>query len=140
MRVRLVRVEWVRLRLENWALWKAREAGGGLGFASASSFLTEKVDQGRDGYRECVIPVDGIEAGVTDQAVTALRDSHSHLHVTLVSMYVRGAGIKATARSLGKAESTIHGHLEQADRVLSAWFGQRSELRLAEARRNSFTS
>lgn len=135
-----MRIEWVRLRLENWALWKAREAGGGLGFASASSFLTEKVDQSRDGYRECVIPVDGIEAGVTDQAVTALRDSHPHLHATLVAMYIKGAGIKATARALGKAESTVHGHLEQADRALAAWFGQRAELKRAEARRNSFTA
>ncbi len=134
-----MRIEWVRLRLENWALWKAREAGGGLGYASSSSFLKEKVDQSRDGYRECAMPVDCVEAMATDKAVQELLVGQSHLHRTLMLMYVQGAGIKGTAQALGRAESTVHGHLEQADRAIAAWFGQRAELRQAEARRNSFT-
>ena len=35
----MARIEYMQLRLNNWALWKVREAGGGLGFASQSAFL-----------------------------------------------------------------------------------------------------
>ena len=67
----MARIEWVKQRLENWALFKAREAGGGLGFASQSSFLGE-ADSSR--YRESRIPIDDVDASVTDEAVESLVD------------------------------------------------------------------
>lgn len=120
----MARIEWVKQRLDNWALWKAREAGGGLGFASQSSFLGE-FDATR--YRESVIPVDDVDASVTNEGVEALKPARTHLHDCLVCIYLEDRGITGTARQLGKAESTIKAQLEQADLALSVWFIQRHE-------------
>ena len=120
----MARIEWIKLRLNNWAEWKAREAGGGLGFGSQASFLREA---GQDGYRESVVPIDDVDASVTDQAVESLRAGKGHLYATLQCMYVQGLGVKLTARKLAKGESTIKAHLEQADRALSQWFGERAD-------------
>jgi hypothetical protein len=46
----MARVEWVKQRFENWALWKERENRGGLGFYTSSSFTWTMVDT--SGYRE----------------------------------------------------------------------------------------
>jgi hypothetical protein len=43
----MARIEWVRQRLHNWALYKERESGGGLGFATQSVLLAER----SSGYR-----------------------------------------------------------------------------------------
>ena len=59
----MARIEWIKLRLNNWALWKDREQSGGLGFASRSSFLREA----GQGYREAVIPVDDVDAAADRQ-------------------------------------------------------------------------
>ncbi len=120
----MARIEWVKQRLENWALFKAREAGGGLGFASQSSFLG---DGASTRYRESVIPIDDVDASVTDQAVESLKPARSHLHDCLRCIYLEDRGIIGTARALGKADSTIKAQLEQADLALSVWFIQRAE-------------
>lgn len=127
----MARIEWVKQRLDNWALWKERESSGGLGFATRSVLLAEP----RDGYRESVIPVDEVDAALTNDAVESLKPARVHLHATLHHIYIAGIGIKETARRQAKAESTIKAHLEQADHALSAWFGER-----AEKKRNSFTT
>jgi hypothetical protein len=57
-RIRMARIEWVRQRLENWALWHERGRGGGLGYATQSVLLAERVD----GDRQAFVPVDEIEA------------------------------------------------------------------------------
>lgn len=121
----MARIEWVKQRLNNWALWKAREMGGGLGFATQSVLLAEP----RDGYRESIIPVDDVDAGLTDTAVESLRPAREHLYLTLHCIYVRDMGIKGTARHVCKAESTVYAHLDQADLALAAWFGERAEKR-----------
>jgi hypothetical protein len=120
----MARIEWVKQRLENWALWKARERGGGLGYAAQSSFLIERVDNDR--YRESKIPIDEVDAGVTDQAVTALRAALPDLHRTLDGIYVRDWGTQGAMARLGKDRSTIYAQLDQADRWLQAWFIERS--------------
>lgn len=119
----MARIEWVKHRLENWALWKDRENSGGLGYATRSVLLSEAVDR----YREAVIPVDDVDAAVTNQAVESLRPTRSHLYITLQHIYVAGIGIKETARRMARAESTIKANLEQADHALSEWFGERAE-------------
>ncbi len=120
----MARIEWVKQRLENWALWKVRERSGGLGFASRSSFLRE-VDSSR--YREAIVPVDEVDAALTEQAVEALKLGHGHLHKTLHCIYVDGIGIKGTARVMARAESTIKAQLDQADHLLKRWFDTRAE-------------
>lgn len=126
----MARIEWVKQRLENWAMWKERESRGGLGWASQSSFLREAA---QGGYRESKVPVDDIDASVTNQAVESLRLTRSHLYVTLDAYYVRGLGEKESARRLAVAESTIRARLDEADRALVLWFGERDEKRKALA-------
>ena len=126
----MARIEWVRQRLHNWALYKERESRGGLGFATQSVLLSER----GSGYRESVIPVDEVDAALTDQAVESLRPVREHLYLTLYCIYIYDKGIKGTARHTCKAESTVKAHLEQSDSALAAWFGERAE------KKKSFTT
>ena len=119
----MARIEWIKLRLNNWALWKARDAGGGLGFATRSALLREP----SGGYRESIIPIDETDASLTNQAVESLKPARTHLWDTLQCIYIKDTGIKGAALRLGKAESTIKAQLGQADHALSAWFGERAE-------------
>jgi DNA-directed RNA polymerase specialized sigma24 family protein len=128
----MARIDWIKHRLDNWALWKARESGGSLGFSSTTSFLHEAT---ADRYRESRIPVDEVDASVTDQAVESLKPDRPHLFETLVCIYLLGVGIKETARRTYKAESTVKAHLDQADQALAAWFRDR-----ADRRARGFTS
>ena len=120
----MARIEWVKLRLNNWALWRAREQAGGLGFAAQSAFLQEVVDR----YRESVLPVDETDASVTNDAVESLKTTRPALYDCVRTFYVDGpGGPKATAHRLGIAVSTVHAQLDQADVALSAWFLERAE-------------
>jgi hypothetical protein len=121
----MARIEWVKQRLDNWALWHERMAGGGLGFASQSSFLKE-VDSSR--YREAWVPCDEVEAGVTDQGVASMKDPHQHLFETVIAIYLEDSGIKGAAVRRRCAESTIHAHLSQADAYLARWFTERKRV------------
>lgn len=123
----MARIEWVKQRLNNWALWKARESGGGLGFATQSVLLAERVDR----YREVDISttIDSTDAALTNQGIEALKPDQVHLHSVLHCIYLHDTGIKGAALRLGKAESTICANLEQADRALELWFRARSEAR-----------
>lgn len=125
----MARIEWVKHRLENWALWHERGRGGGLGFNRQAAFLRECVDGGRDeGAR---VPVDEVEASVTHQAVESLKLGNGHLYKTLQLIYLRGVGIKQAALDMRRAESTIKAQLEQADARLAAWFGERQRQQMA---------
>lgn len=121
----MARIEWVKHRLNNWALWKARESSGGLGFHSQAAFLG---DANTDRYRESVMPVDEVDASLTNTAVESLKDTRPHLYMTLQHIYVQGIGIVETSRRMARAESTIKANLDQADHALSEWFGERAEL------------
>lgn len=123
----MARIEWVKLRLDNWALWKDKESSGGLGWASQAAFLNEA---STDRYRESRIPIDDVDAGLTNTGVESLKaPPRSHLYETLQLIYPRGLGIRETARRTGCAESTIKARLEQADRVLADWFAERKQAR-----------
>lgn len=127
----MARIEWVKQRLENWALWHERQRRGGLGFASQSAFLREVVDCSR--HEGPQIPVDEVDASVTHEAVESLKLGKGHLHKTLQLIYLRGIGIKAAAEQMHRAESTIKAQLEQADAALAAWFSMRAERRASQA-------
>lgn len=119
----MARIEWIKHKLDNWALWKVREACGGLGWATQSVLLANRVDESRD----TPLPVDENEARQTDQAVESLKLGRGHLYMTLKHIYIDGIGIKATARQLGRAESTIKAQLDQADHALRDWFNAKAE-------------
>jgi hypothetical protein len=121
----MARIEWVKQRLDNWALWHERMTGGGLGFASQSSFLKD-VDSSR--YREAWVPVDEVEAGVTDQGLASMKAVHEHLFDTVSAIYLADTGIKGAARRRLCSESTIHSHLSQADAYLARWFTERKRV------------
>jgi DNA-directed RNA polymerase specialized sigma24 family protein len=136
----MARIEWVKHRLDNWARWKEREQRHGLGFYSQSAFLRVAVDG--SGYRETSIPVDDVEARQTDDAVQALLTEHSHLHRTLVLIYLEDAGIRAAALRLACAESTVKARLEQADHHIATFLRLRSQEQEAKelAAKKSFTT
>lgn len=114
----MARIDWVGFYLDNWALWKARQQDGGLGFRSESSFLGD----GGSGYREAIIPINDCDASRTDRAVESLRPGRPHLYDCLYAYYVDDLTILGCAMKLGKAESTIKAQLDAADHALSAWF------------------
>lgn len=127
----MARIEWVKQRLSNWALWLERRDSGGLGFPSQSSFMREATTPG---YREAIIPINDVDASVTDDGVQALRLVRPYLYDCLHCIYVQDLGIKGTAIALYKAESTISSQLCAADHALSAWFSER-----ASKKEKSFT-
>lgn len=136
----MARIEWVKQRLDNWALWKEREQRGGLGFYTSSSFTWTMVDT--SGYRELMSTVDDLEAQETDNAVQALLADHPQLHRTLVLIYLEDTGIRNAALKMAKAESTIKANLDKADHTIAAWLRLRAQAKEeAQARaKKSFTA
>jgi len=115
----VARIEHIKRRLDNWALWKARQNDTGLGFHSRSILAVDVWMRGS--YNGASIPHFEDEASETDEAVTALKLGRGHLYTTLDCIYLRDLGVKATALRMQRAESTIHAQLEQADRAIAAW-------------------
>ena len=136
----MARIEWIKHRLENWALWKEREKRGGLGFATVSVLLANRVDQSRDSP----LPVDETDAAATDLAVESLKLWRGHLYVTLHHSYIAGIGVRETARRMARAESTVKANLDQADHALSEWFSVKAEINAAKKKameaKRSFTT
>lgn len=124
----MARIQWVALRLNNWALYKAAETSGGLGFKTSSAYLTVKVD---GGYRDSAIPVDETDAAVTDLAVESMRVGRAYLVDTLYCCYIThpayndAAPRTRQAQVLGCAVSTVASRLDEADRALQSWFANR---------------
>lgn len=124
----MARIEWVKQRLFNWALWKEREGRNGLGFYSQSAFLRIAVDCG--GERNALFStVDEIEAMKTDEAVHSLLGPKPHLARTIELIYLKGESIRRTAETMCKAESTIKANLDQADHAIAAYLREKEEVR-----------
>jgi len=120
----MARIEWVKDRLDNWARWSAKRVAGAQGYPRQSVFTRLA---GKGTRAEAVVPIDDVDASITDDAVQALRWDKPHLYLTLVHVYLDGWDIKRVARQLVKAESTIKAQLEQADHALAGWFRARDE-------------
>lgn len=120
------RIEWVQVRLDNWARWVAQRESGALGYPRQAVFARLA---GKGARAEAVIPVDSIDAALTDDAVGSLRWDKPHLYLALQCIYVQGLPVLDAAQRLGKAPSTIKAHLAQADHALAAWFRARAEQR-----------
>lgn len=123
----MARLERIKRRLDNWALWKARQNDAGLGFHSRSILAVDVWARGS--YNGSTIPHFEDEAVETDEAVTALKLGKGHLYVTLDCIYIKDLGVKQTARRMQRAESTIKAQLEQADHAIAAWLDARTEER-----------
>lgn len=123
----MARLERIKHRLNNWAMWKSRETSGGLGYATRSVLLSDVWCRGS--YNGMAIPVLEQDAEETNQAVESLRLTRSHLYVTLDCIYLKDLGIKATARRMMRAESTIKLQLEQADQAIAQWLEDRANER-----------
>ena len=121
----MARLERIKRRLENWAMWQERGVSGGLGFATRSVLLSETWSRGS--YNGMVIPVIEQEAEETDQAVQSLKLTRPQLVATLECIYLRDLGVKATALRMQRAESTIKAQLEQADHAIAAWLEDRAQ-------------
>lgn len=135
----MARIEWVKQRLENWALWIERGGNGARGFYTSSSFTWQVVDT--SGYRGVSIPVDEVEAAQTDLAVESLRASKGHLLRTIEVIYLKGESIRRASVELFCAESTVKARLEQIDHEIAAWLRAKRDADDKRARESgSFTS
>lgn len=123
----MARLKRIKQRLENWAIWSMRGASGGRGFATRSVLVSETWSRGS--YNHMMIPVEDEEAWETDQAVTALKLTKSHLYVMLVHIYLQDKGIPMTAKLMDRRESTIKAQLEQADHAIATWLDAKAEER-----------
>ncbi len=115
----MARIEYIKHRLNNWALWKAREGSGGLGYATTSVLLAERVDCSRE--INLYSTIDENDAALTNAAVESLRPARQQLYDRLYLIYIYDVGIREAARREGCAESTIKASLDQADHALNAW-------------------
>lgn len=125
----MARIKWIKERLNDWAEWRVRTESSGLGFARASIF--NSVPSG--GYRDVQIPINALEAELTNRAVESLRVGKGHLYMTLQLIYIRSTGIRGAAHTMQRAESTIKAQLEQADAALAAWFDSHNAARKQQA-------
>jgi hypothetical protein len=120
----MARLEHIKRRLDNWAIWKSRGHGGALGYHSRNILAVDVWARGS--YNGAMIPVFEQEAEETDQAVRALETGRRHLVDTLASIYLHDLGINETARRCGVARATVCARLEQADAAIDAWLQDRA--------------
>lgn len=124
----MARLDHIKRRLDNWALWRARMNDGGQGWRDRNPLAAWAEDVwSRTSYHGASIPHFDEEAEETDRAVQALKLGKGHLYVTLDWIYLRDLGVNETARRMRKAPSTIHAHLEQADHWIAAWLDMERE-------------
>lgn len=124
----MARIDYIKYRLNNWALWMARESSGSLGYATCSVLLNEPVD----GHRELMGTIEDTDAMLTNKAVQSLRLSRPQLYETLQMFYIGSntsppMGISEIARRRGVARATINLHLDLADMALLTWFSAQLE-------------
>ncbi len=122
----MARIEWVKQRLDNWARWASQRESGALGYPKQAAFA--RLAPGGTSMGAAV-PVDSLDASITDDAVQSFRWTHPHIHLTLRCHYIDGFEIRRVALKMSRAESTIKAHLDQADHLIAAWFRARDEVR-----------
>ncbi|AIJ45553.1 hypothetical protein O987_07045 [Comamonas testosteroni TK102] len=123
----MARIEHIKRRLDNWALWKARLNSTGLGFHSVNVLAVDVWS--RNSYNGSMIPHIDQEGEETDQAVEALKPGKIHLYQTLHAYYLQDLGVQLIARSTGKSPSTIHAHFDQADHFIAGWLQEQARMR-----------
>lgn len=135
----MARLEHIKQRLNNWALWRARRDSHGLGFATRNmlaNWMASAGEVSRYG-RESTIPVLHLEAEEIEDAVQAMKLGAGHLHVTVMCVYIKDLGVTGTARQMRRQPSTVHAQLEQVDRWIEAWLQAKQEAKDAQLQRVS---
>ena len=115
----MARLERIKKRLDNWAIWKARGDGGALGYHTRNILAVDVWARGS--YNGAMIPVFEQEAEETDQAVESFRETRPHVYDTLDRIYLMDLGVNETARRFGIPKATVCSHLEQADAAIDLW-------------------
>ncbi len=142
----MARLEHIRQRLEEWAIWKTRDEAGARGYASSSVLLTVTSCFSRGSYNGMLIPVFEERSAETDLAVESLKLTRSHLYATLDYIYLKELGIPMTALKMRRAQSTIKAQLESADHAIAEFLENRANeaekrrvMAAYERRRRGFT-
>lgn len=124
----MARNEYAHLRLTMWALWCARNRGGGQ---IVSAGLAERVD-GAGWDAPTVIRNIDAEAEETDRAVQSL-DSAAR---EVVEVFYQGAGdAQKKARRLGVAPATLYLRVERATHAVARWLEERQRAAQLERER-----
>lgn len=127
----MARIDWVELRLLNWANWTLIRGGAGeLGYSSVS--LADS-DAGRSGYISAAVPVIDVEASATDDAIQLLHPGG--LRLTVCEVYCGRGGMREKALRLGCSEGEIHRRIGQAHAQLAEHFLARDAKARAERER-----
>ena len=126
----MARIDRIKRRLDNWALWKARDMSRGLGWPKQNMLarMGESVF-GRTSLDGARIPHIDEDAEEINQAVESMKVGKGHLYVTLDSIYLKDWGVTETARRMGKSPSTIHANLAAADWYIDAWLQEQARIR-----------
>ncbi|MBV7427290.1 MULTISPECIES: hypothetical protein [unclassified Acidovorax] len=142
----MARLEHIRQRLEEWAIWKTRDEAGARGYASSSVLNSITTCYSRGSYNGMLIPVFEERSAETDQAVESLKLTRSHLYATLDYIYLKELGIPMTALKMRRAQSTIKAQLESADHAIAEFLEnkateaeKRRVMAAYERRKGSFT-
>lgn len=115
-------IDWVDRRLDNWARWSAERASGALGYPRSAAF-TRAPGAPRHAENRNSIPVDGIEAAVTERAVRALRFVKGSLHAVVVFHYLHDiSGTELAQRMGGIGARRAYQLVEEAHFELAKWF------------------
>ena len=135
----MARIEYIKQRLNNWAMWRARRDNHGLGYATRNMLANWMASAGEVSryQRDLTIPVLHLEAEEIDEAVEALRLGKGHLHVTLMCVYIKDLGVTGTARQMRRQPSTVHAQLDQADRWIEAWLQAKHDAKEGQQQRMS---
>lgn len=123
----MARIERIRQRLENWALWRSRLDSNSLGYHTVNVLAVDV--WGRNSYNGSQIPHVQQEAEETDQAVQAMEQAKAHLYDTVYAYYLQDLGVSSIARSLGKGQSTVHAQLGQADQFIDRWLQEQQRIK-----------
>jgi hypothetical protein len=122
----MARLEWVKVRLDNWARWVVQREAGGSGYPKQSAFSRAA---GSSSTTESMIPVDDIDAGKTHDAIARLRQDNHPLWLAVQCHYVgrpwdrpsrrRPLSTLEVAEVLGVTPRWVQLRLEQADQALT---------------------
>lgn len=123
----MARIEHIKRKLDNWALWKSRLNSTGLGFHSVNVLAVDVWS--RNSYGGCQIPHIDQEAEEVDKAVQDMEQAKRHLYATVYDYYLLDLGVSEIARNMGKGPSTIHAHLNQADHFIDRWLQEQQRIR-----------
>jgi hypothetical protein len=104
----MARLEHIKRRLDNWALWRIRLDSGGHGYARQNVLAAVYDVWSRTTYCGAAIPHFDQDAEETDRAVQALKLGRGHLYVTLDCIYLKDLGVNGTARKMRRSVSTVH--------------------------------